>query len=89
MLVVRFFDFENFATYYSNLLKFPGRILSRARDDPFRGISLHGKLKRVRLQQMAFSKRKVASLANSGLKSVKDAPQTRKRKENNTVCKFF
>jgi hypothetical protein len=58
MLVDRFFDFENFATYYSNLLEFPGRILSRARDDPFRGISLHSKLKHVRLQQMAFSKRK-------------------------------
>jgi hypothetical protein len=62
MLVDRFFDFENFATYYSNL-KFPGRILSRARDDPSSGISLHGKLMRVGLQQMAISRRKVASLA--------------------------
>jgi hypothetical protein len=45
--------------------------------------------KHVRFQQMAFSKRKVASLANSGLKSVKEASQTRKEKENNTVCNLF
>lgn len=81
----RFFDFENFAAYYSNLKVF----LSIARDNPSKGTPLHAKLKCVRLQKMAFSKRKLASLANLGLKSVKQAIDTRKKKENNTVCNHF